>query len=351
MEIFNELFGRHKDTQEFIEIPVRGGMKGFTFWEGDYRESKHRKTGTKLYKFACPYCMYHEVDNQVVTLATNFNFMISRGSLNTGNFLNPPCACNKDKNKILKKYGVDLNVGAKYFTKDSTITLGKSTGISNLKKYKVYCSKCSMDTELFPILEATKANMDKGSFPCECGGSPKWTEPQYLVRISRLSKAKGLNFKGFSGKYKGNKTKLLLNCTTHGDWNTTSIDHFLGDNKGCKLCHGGGGYKTNLEGCFYIKNVGKVWGKFGITNREPEKRSKEHKTIYKEGIIFTFTFEDGTIPPLLESLAKKCMDVKVLSKREIRSGYTETFRIEDLPYLMHEIRPYIKYSKEHKETL
>lgn len=45
------------------------------------------------------------------------------------------------------------------------------------------------------------------------------------------------------------------------------------------------------------------------------------------------------------------MDVKVLSKKEIKSGYTETFRIEDLPYLMHEIIPYIKYSKEYKETL
>lgn len=299
MEIFNELLDKYKDTQEFIQIPVRGGMQGFTFWEGDYRESKHKETGTKLYKFACPYCMYHELNNQVKALASNFDFMISRGSLKAGEFLNPPCACNKDSNKILRRYGIDLNVGYRYFTDKSTITLGNPIGLGNLKKYEVHCSRCSVDTELFPTLEATKANMDKGSFPCECGGSPKWTENQYLVRIDRLSKIKGLNFKGFSGKYKGNKTKLILNCDIHGDWNTTSISHFLGDNRGCKLCHGGGGYKTDLEGCFYVKNVGQCWGKFGITNREPEKRSKEHKTIYEENIIYTFTFEDGTIPPLL----------------------------------------------------
>lgn len=53
--------------------------------------------------------------------------------------------------------------------------------------YKVVCTECSKDKELFPdgYFISTKYNLNSGRKPCGCSKSPRWEDWQYLILARR----------------------------------------------------------------------------------------------------------------------------------------------------------------------
>lgn len=103
--------------------------------------------------------------------------------------------------------------------------------------YKVVCSECSKDSELFPLgyFVSTKGNLKKGQKPCGCSKIPKWKDWQYLVIINRKIMGKFI-LHGFSEEYKGNKTKINLECIKDGfNWSAT-ISDIVSNGTGCPKC-------------------------------------------------------------------------------------------------------------------
>lgn len=117
--------------------------------------------------------------------------------------------------------------------KGGTLTV---TGVSKIKHskdkyYKVECSLCSQDQELFPEgFVATKANLKSGKIPCGCSSKYLWGEDQRIVQIKRLCKDKGYIFNGWvDGIYKKSSTRIkLFNPVTNNKWEPLLNNFILG---------------------------------------------------------------------------------------------------------------------------
>lgn len=107
------------------------------------------------------------------------------------------------------------------------------------KLYCVKCSECAKDPELFGdgLFKVTKGNLTSFSLPCGCAKKPHWKKEQYEILVERKCKTLGYTLLGFTEPWKGNKTKLILDCACHGQWKTTSINDLLSGNRACRLCY------------------------------------------------------------------------------------------------------------------
>lgn len=105
------------------------------------------------------------------------------------------------------------------------------------KIYAVYCSECAKDPELFEcgIFKTVKRSLQLDIFPCGCNGRYNCSEKERRVQVTRLAKIRNLIFIDFVGKYEGSRTKLILSCSSHGQWATTNISNFQSGN-GCPEC-------------------------------------------------------------------------------------------------------------------
>ena len=120
------------------------------------------------------------------------------------------------------------------------------------KVYKLHCVKCAQDPELFGdgYFYSVKSKLIRGVSPCGCAKNPRWSEYQYKIRIKRKCQEYGdLEFLGFCGEFKGNKTKLRLRCNKHEEfyeYTTCTIFNLFSGN-GCPKCREVNRYKNNLK--------------------------------------------------------------------------------------------------------
>lgn len=144
------------------------------------------------------------------------------------------------------------------------IIIGDNGLTYKLKRYYVKCSECSKDPELFGdgIFPAYLDVLRKGGSPCGCASSYARTEDQVKILTGRKCKEKDYIFHGFFGKFRGNQTKLSLECPKHGKWNSTCFSD-LNMGKGCTICGN------------------------SITNRLPDEAHIE--AFFKSGV-----FQEGT---------------------------------------------------------
>ncbi|HDX8431756.1 TPA: hypothetical protein RQN22_001833 [Aeromonas dhakensis] len=107
-------------------------------------------------------------------------------------------------------------------TKFDTPKGGVLTVISMMKRidnrvyYKVHCSECAKDPELFGngIFETCKHSLTRGSFPCGCSKRAKWSPEQKAIRakrgIKRVVKSNVKKSKSMAyASYETRVTKLL----------------------------------------------------------------------------------------------------------------------------------------------
>ena len=105
--------------------------------------------------------------------------------------------------------------------------------------FKVICTKCSKDPELFPdgYFVSTKGDLIKGQKPCGCAKSPKWYDWQYLILARRAGEKKSFIVHGFSEEFHWYKTKLNIECLKDGHKWTASISNII-NGRGCPKCAG-----------------------------------------------------------------------------------------------------------------
>lgn len=107
----------------------------------------------------------------------------------------------------------------------------------NHKKYVVLCKNCSEDSELFGegLFIIVKNNLVRGAIPCGCSTNRKWMKDEYEIICKRLANCNGFMFKGFTGKWLGNRTRVEVHCPVHGKWGGATIQSVVA-NRGCPLC-------------------------------------------------------------------------------------------------------------------
>ena len=105
--------------------------------------------------------------------------------------------------------------------------------------FKVTCTECSKDPELFPdgYFVITKGHLKSGRKPCGCSKSPKWKDWQYLIMASRAAKGRFI-VHGFYGEFKNHKTKLNLECLKDEHKWTAILDNIINRGDGCPRCKG-----------------------------------------------------------------------------------------------------------------
>ena len=104
--------------------------------------------------------------------------------------------------------------------------------------YKVTCTECSKDKELFPdgYFVSKKCNLLKGQKPCGCSKQPKWKPFQYLMLACRAAKDRFI-VHGFAEEFHGKSTKLNLECLKDGHKWTASITSVINVGNGCPKCN------------------------------------------------------------------------------------------------------------------
>lgn len=105
------------------------------------------------------------------------------------------------------------------------------------KKYLALCSACSKDQSLFGagVFSVLKHDFTKGTIPCGCSLTPRWTEPQYRTRVGREAERRGYTFLGWKGDFKAGNTRCRLVCPVHGEWSSAIIKAFF-SGRGCPVC-------------------------------------------------------------------------------------------------------------------
>lgn len=106
--------------------------------------------------------------------------------------------------------------------------------------YKVTCTECSKDPELFPDghFVSTKGNLVRGKKPCGCSNKPKWVDWRYLILARRAGEKRNFVVHGFAEEFKNAHTKLNLECLKDGHKWTASIDSITNSGYGCPKCKG-----------------------------------------------------------------------------------------------------------------
>jgi len=108
---------------------------------------------------------------------------------------------------------------------------------NSAKIYAVKCYVCAEDEELYGdgIFKSVRASLEKGCLPCGCAANYRCTKSEKTVQLKRLAEQRGFEFLGFVGDFRGVKTKLILNCELHGQWDSLSISNFQ-SGQGCPVC-------------------------------------------------------------------------------------------------------------------
>ncbi len=120
------------------------------------------------------------------------------------------------------------------------IGIADEAGKNGRKLFKVTCTECSKDKELFPdgYFISTKQCLVRGQKPCGCSSKPKWYNWQYLILASRAGEKGCFIVNGYSEEFNGNTTKLNLECLKDGHKWTASIHHIINMGSGCPKCYG-----------------------------------------------------------------------------------------------------------------
>lgn len=113
------------------------------------------------------------------------------------------------------------------------------------------------------------------------------------LKIEKAALNKGYSFVSFAGDYKNRKSKIIINCETHGDY-TSNINNFVDGDKGCPSCRRNG---FNVSKVGYLYALRSVCGKFikvGISN-QPDVRLQTlvRRTPFEFHKVEIVRFENG----------------------------------------------------------
>lgn len=138
--------------------------------------------------------------------------------------------------------------------------------------------------------------------------------------------------------YKGTCHLVEITCPIHGNYKQKPSDHLSGC--GCPSCTKSG-YKSNKKGYLYIQSISNNTYKIGITNN-PTKRLEQvnNKSIHNHIYYKLYSSDDGKLISIIERKILKEIPTGVISKNDMKDGYTETFSSEYIEKVLHLIEIY-----------
>jgi len=163
----------------------------------------------------------------------------------------------------------DSNIGKTFSVSGSIFTCVKLAKVSGTKKYYEFsCSKCSLDSELWPAGSLiSRIDCIKRQTPCACSPITKWSKEQYAVIVKRSAKARGFSFLGWSSEWMFAATKVRCSCPKHGEFSGATINQFI-RNVGCPGCKNDG-VSLRMKG-FSAKEDGEIIGTFYKNCQRPD---------------------------------------------------------------------------------
>lgn len=136
------------------------------------------------------------------------------------------------------------------------------------------------------VFETSAGSLQRGIKSCRCSTRFRWTQEQreYKIKDTLAKESDGVSFSKWCEPYTNPYSKLVLNCSAHGEWTTNVTGTLHRDNR-CPSC-AVRGYQPSTDGYVYVLMVDSVIGGFtgfGITG-SPARRIKQHeKSLAKEG--------------------------------------------------------------------
>lgn len=140
--------------------------------------------------------------------------------------------------------------------------------------------------------------------------------------------------------YDGNSKYVKVTCDK-GHYFSQRAGNLL-SGYGCPDCSNTG-FSYNKKGYLYLILLDQSYIKFGISNK-PNDRFRTIKNLSKfECSVFKqYSFDNGRLAKDLEDLIKSLpIDIGVVDKIDLKSGYTETFKISDLDFVLEQIEMFI----------
>lgn len=125
--------------------------------------------------------------------------------------------------------------------------IGKTFGNSNQVKvterlngcyYKVVCSECAKDSEMFgeASFVTAKDSLEKQWLPCGCGRNFYRSREQWEIEVKRICAIENYEFMGFIGDNITGDSKVKLKCLADGNiWDTTRVKNVLAGTR-CPKC-------------------------------------------------------------------------------------------------------------------
>ena len=210
--------------------------------------------------------------------------------------------------------------------------------------FRVECSICSVDVELFPEgFMSTKGNLVGGQIACGCTRKSQWNEEQYKVLVKRECEKRNYRFLDWGGKFHGHKTKLHLHNLSNGNtWDTTEVNYFLNQGSGCPVAkHVNNGDRRRKPYEDVVKQLRSVCASEGHTFVSPLEY-KNAKSIFKWLCHKGHSCKTSVTGFLQGHRCKTCRDLNT----GINGFYKDRIHEEDYLYI-YKIKgqPYIKVGR------
>lgn len=115
---------------------------------------------------------------------------------------------------------------------------------------------------------------------------------------------------------------------------------------GCPDCSSTG-YSYTKKGYLYLILLDDLYVKFGISNKPEDRlRAIRNGSKFECSVIKTYVFDDGRCAKDLEDMIKSLpIEIGVVSKFYLNTGHTETFKSQDLEFVLHEIDKFVSQLK------
>lgn len=166
------------------------------------------------------------------------------------------------------------------------------------------------------------------------------TEVEYIDKFIQVH---GDKYDYSESKFSASKNKFTVICKEHGPFKTTAANHLKG--KGCPLCgQWKSGFRGNKSGTFYILKVTENTCKFGISNKfEDRLKTLQYRCSFTLETMYRFDFKNGQIARDIEAeIIESNIERSVVNSLDMPSGYTETFYIKDISFVLGVVDKYKK---------
>ncbi len=156
----------------------------------------------------------------------------------------------------------------------------------------------------------------------------------------------GYVLEGLEGDIFSKQLKIKQYCPEHDHRFVVTWDSFKGGTKGCKYCCTCA-FRTDIPVYFYIQTLDDRYIKFGVTNRKVERRmiEQQRESVFSHELVTSYRFMNGVYADKLERLIKQRFKCGVVSRRDMRDGYTETLPIKELSNLITMTHEFVSVSK------